>query len=402
MFVQRFKFWMAGLVLMSAALAEAAECAKPVRGSLVESQELSTLSVEQLNAQLAPLGLQARNAVKLFRVVYETVTPNKAAKPIQASTLIAVPDVPAPVFPWVLIQHFTVLGDREAPTVAPFEGLWEASQGFAAVVPDNLGYGAAAGVYNAYLFAKAYEENGLDALRAARAFSEAESLNFGPLFLKGYSEGAYATLALLQKLESDKKQEFQVVAAAPIAGPYDVSSFRQALLQPQISSIFLNNLILSYETWLTPRLNLDNVYALDVPFIRDLYDGSRIAGEIAPSLPTETKTIFEASFVDDLALEKPKTRDAKLFLQQLTANSLPRGDWTPRTATRFFHCVDDDVVPVELTQTTVGRILQKNPAAPVSQELLASPDPQQPYRHASCPLFYSYLSYFAGFLQAPQ
>jgi hypothetical protein len=402
MFVQRFKYLMASIALVSATLADAKDCAKPVRGTVVESQELSMLTVDQLNAQLVPLGLQARNAVKLYRVVYETVTPDKAATPIQASTLIAVPDVPAPVFPWVLIQHYTVLGDREAPSVAPFEGLWEASQGFAAVVPDNLGYGAAAGVYNAYLFAKAYEENGLDALRAARAFSNKRTLNFGPLFLKGYSEGAYATLALLQKLESDTQQEFTVVAAAPIAGPYDVSSFRQALLQPQISSIFLNNLILSYETWMERRLNLDKVYALDVPFIRDLYDGSRIAGEIAPALPTETKTVFEASFVDDLGLEKPRTRDAKLFLQQLAANSLPRGDWTPRTATRFFHCVDDDVVPVGQTQATVSRILQKNPAAPVSEEILPSQDPAQPYRHASCPLFYSYLSYFAGFLQAPQ
>lgn len=402
MFLQRFRLWAAGLILLNTLTVEAADCAKPVRGALVESQPIATLSVEQLNAQLAPLGLQARNAVKLFRVVYETVTPDQAGKPIQASALIGVPDAPAPVYPWILVQHYTVLGDREAPTVAPFEGLWEASQGFAVVVPDNLGYGSTTDVYNAYLFARAYEENGLDALRAARAFSVNEQLNFGPLFLKGYSEGAYATLALLQKLESDSKKEFTVVAAAPIAGPYDVTGFRQALLQPQVSSVFLNNLILSYEAWLKPRLNVNKIYALDVPFVRDLYDGSRVFDEIVPALPTETKAVFEASFVDDLALEKPRTRDAKLFLQQLAANSLPRGDWTPKTNTRFFHCVDDDVVPVGGTQLTVSRILQKNPAAPVSQELLASQDPAQPYRHASCPLFYSYLSYFAGFLQAPQ
>ncbi len=402
MFIQKLKFWTAGLFLFSASMVNAADCQKPERGTVVDSQELTTLTVEQLNAQLAPLGLQARNAVKLFRVVYETVTPDQAAKSIQASALVAVPDVAAPVYPWVLIQHYTVLGDREAPTVAPFEGLWEASQGFATVVPDNLGYGAATQVYNAYLFARAYQENGLDALRAARAFSTKQQLNFGPLFLKGYSEGAYATLALLEKLENENTGEFQVVAAAPIAGPYDVTTFRQALLQPQISSIFLNNLILSYETWLKPRLNLNKVYALDVPFVRDLYDGSRVFDEIAPALPTETKAVFEANFVDDLALEKPRTRDAKLFLQQLADNSLPRGDWTPRTATRFFHCVDDDVVPVGITQVTVARILQKNPASPVSQELLSSQDPAQPYRHNSCPLFYSYLSYFAGFLQAPQ
>ncbi len=371
----------------------------PVRGTVVESQLLQTLSKEQMDLQLSPLGLQARFGVKVYRVVYETVTPRSSAAPIQASTMLAIPDAPFPVFPWILIQHYTVLGDREAPSVQPFIGLFEASQGFATVVPDNLGFGAANEVYPTYLFAKGYAENGLDALRAARAFSKAENLNFGPLFLAGYSEGGYATVALQQSLETKHAEEFQLAGSAPTAGPYDITTFRQALAQPEVSSVFLNNLMLSYEAWLTPKFNLDRIYALDVDFVRELYNGSKIADEIRPSLPAETKAVFEARFVDDLALEKPKTREARSFIQLLQQNSLPQGEWTPKTPTRFFHCADDNIVPVGITQRTVARLQAKNPEAPVSSEILQSPNPEQPYTHATCPLFYGYLSFFASILQ---
>ncbi len=402
---QAIKAMSIGLLLLSNSLVHASVASKkhcdpaPVRGTVAESNLITTLSIEQLDAQLAPLGLKAQFGVKLFRVVYETVTPNKQAKSIQASTLLAVPDNQSPVFPWILIQHYTVLGDREAPSVGFQEGLFEASQGFVSVVPDNLGLGVANDVYPTYLFAKAYAENGLDALRAARAFAKAENLKFGPLFLKGYSEGAYATLALQESLETKHAGEFQVVASAPTAGPYDLSSFRQSFAQPQISSVFLNNLFLSYEAWQKPTLNLDRIYALDLDFLRDLYNGNRVFDEIVPLLPTETTAVFEERFVKDLALPKPKTREARLLIRFLSENSLPQGEWTPKTPIRFFHCADDEVVPASITQKTVARLLAKNPAAPVSSVILPSPDPSNPYRHSSCPLFYGYLSYFASMLQ---
>ena len=167
-----------------------------------------------------------------------------------------------------------------------------------------------------------------------------------------------------------------------------------------MNSVFLNNLFLSYEAWLSPKFNLDRVYSLDVAFVRDLYDGSRILDEIKSQLPTETKDVFEERFIDDLARETPRTRDARLFIRLLTKNSLPQGEWTPKTPTRFFHCADDDVVPVSITKETVAQILAKNPAAPVTLGILSSPDPSQPYTHGTCPLFYSYLSFFASILQA--
>jgi hypothetical protein len=157
---------------------------------------------------------------------------------------------------------------------------------------------------------------------------------------------------------------------------------------------------LSYEAWLNPKLHLNDIYVLDVEVVRKLYDGSKTTDEIRLSLPSMTKAIFQAKFIDDLALQKPQSREARSFVKLLQENTLPQGDWTPKTPTRFFHCNDDDIVPVSITQVTVARLQGKgkNPPGIVTAEILNSPNPAQPYSHTTCPLFYSYLSFFSSIL----
>jgi pimeloyl-ACP methyl ester carboxylesterase len=369
------------------------------RGTLRDSQPLGVLTKEQLDRRLAPTGLKARNGVRLYRIVYGTVTPNRAQEALDVSALVVVPEVNSPIFPWVSIQHFTILGDREAPTVAPFEGLLEASQGFVAVVPDFIGYGASNDILHPYLFAQAYVDNGIDTLRAVRAFAEAQELTLGPLFLKGYSEGGYATLALQEALETRYAGEFPLKGSAPTAGPYDLTGFRQAFAQDQIGSIYINFLILSYATWLKP-LRLDRIFALDTAFVESLYDGSLVFDEILPQLPTKTTEVFEPRFVRDLNSKKPKSYEARTFIKLLADNTLPRGRWAPRTPTRFFHCADDEVVPADVARVTAGRLLDTDPAAPVTLDIITIPDPANPFRHGSCPAFYTPVAWFAQLLQA--
>ena len=365
-----------------------------VRGSLVDVSEMATLSVDMLDARLSPYGLKAKNGVKLFKLIYNTVTPNAAACMIQASALVAVPETDVAAYPWIMQQHFTIIGDREAPTASPFEGLFEASQGFFTIVPDNLGYGSANGVYPTYLFAKGYAETGVDALRAAKNFADTVRVHLGPLFLKGYSEGGYATLALQQSLETEHEGEFPLAGSAPSAGPYDTNSFRLAFGQDTIGSVFLNHVVFSYEQWLSPKLAVDDMYQMDLPTLRGLYSGAYISTEIRPQLPMETKRLFKAAFVDDMRLASAQTEQARVFQQDLSENSLPQGSWTPKSPTRFFHCADDDVVSSMMTEVTVAKILAKNAAAPVSKLILASPDSEHPYTHLTCPLYFSALAYF--------
>ncbi|MFX8453532.1 hypothetical protein ABTL48_21285, partial [Acinetobacter baumannii] len=57
----------------------------------------------------------ARNAVKLYRVRYPSVIPERGNKPTMASGLVAVPDTGGGSFPMVSYQHGTVYGKQQVP-----------------------------------------------------------------------------------------------------------------------------------------------------------------------------------------------------------------------------------------------------------------------------------------------
>jgi hypothetical protein len=54
----------------------------------------------------------ARNAVRLYRVTYSSVVPERGNKPIVATGLIAIPETTGTNFPMVSYQHGTVYGSR--------------------------------------------------------------------------------------------------------------------------------------------------------------------------------------------------------------------------------------------------------------------------------------------------
>ena len=59
----------------------------------------------------------ARNAVKLYRVTYPSVIPEKGNAPTVASGLLAIPDTKETTFPLVSYQHGTVYGRQRGPVL---------------------------------------------------------------------------------------------------------------------------------------------------------------------------------------------------------------------------------------------------------------------------------------------
>ncbi len=58
----------------------------------------------------------ARNAVRLYRVTYPSVVPERGNKPTVATGLLAIPDSKDTNFPLVSYQHGTVYGKQEVPS----------------------------------------------------------------------------------------------------------------------------------------------------------------------------------------------------------------------------------------------------------------------------------------------
>ncbi len=207
----------------------------PVRvTSDVQYEYLDRWDVQRLNKILSvdtpkfvgiPVNYSAaRNAVKLYRVTYSSVVPERGNRPIVATGLIAVPDVADTKFPMVSYQHGTVYGKQEVPSfpeqspetqlmIAQFAG-----QGYIVIGADYFGMGASKEP-EGYMVKASHQQATYDMLLASRAVLDHMKLASGKLFIGGWSQGGFVTMAFLEKLES---AGVKVNAAATASAPVDI------------------------------------------------------------------------------------------------------------------------------------------------------------------------------------
>ena len=99
-----------------------------------------------------------------------------------------------------------------------------ASQGYAVVATDYLGFAKSEYPYHPYLHADSEASSVIDSIRAARNAATVLSASLsGKVMLTGYSQGGHASMAAHRAIERDNAAEINVVAGAHLAGPYNLS-----------------------------------------------------------------------------------------------------------------------------------------------------------------------------------
>ena len=166
----------------------------------------------------------ASNAVRLYRITYASVVPERGNKPTVATGLLAIPDTKATSFPMLSYQHGTVYGKQQVPSfpdqspetqlaIAQFAG-----QGYVVIGADYFGMGLSSEP-EGYMVKGSHQQATYDMLMASRAVLEHMTLAAPRLFLAGWSQGGFVTMAFLEKLES---AGVPVAAAATASAPVDV------------------------------------------------------------------------------------------------------------------------------------------------------------------------------------
>ena len=239
-----FDYLLFSLVIISFSLAE--------RGDLLSYELLITRSV--INAQtyidneLAQIESNmfsiepAQYGYWMYKITYETIDIN--GEPHVASGTVSYPrvdwpDTPNQAFPLISYQHGTVL---EKSSVTSEQGEWIlpailTSSGYVYVEPDYLGLGVSEGMHP-YQLKEPYGTATVDLLRAVRYHAIHESNQYminDQLFLVGYSEGGYATMAVHQIMERDYVDEFNITMSFPMAGAYSMSGIMVDLMLDQQS-----------------------------------------------------------------------------------------------------------------------------------------------------------------------
>lgn len=117
-----------------------------------------------------------------------------------------------------------------------------AAQGYIVVAPNYAGYDESKLDYHPYLVAQQQSTDMVDALDSARSIIErkkrANDANYskiddsGKLFIAGYSQGGYVTMATARLLEAQKKP---VTAIAPSSGPYALAAFGDEIFRGNVN-----------------------------------------------------------------------------------------------------------------------------------------------------------------------
>ncbi|WP_051015858.1 lipase family protein [Melioribacter roseus] len=308
-----------------------------------DSGLLKTLAAEYDNVSISKITAgKIIHGVEVYKLIYNTVGYDNKIE--LASGVVFIP-VGANNLSTISIQHGTQANRNRVGSINPlfaFEGLIAAALGYYACEPDYLGLGISetAHPYHHY---KTSANTVIDFLRAAKEFANIRNLKLnGKLFLAGYSEGGYVTMAAQKEIELNYKHEFSITASAPMAGAYDLELTAGKILEndnyPQPA--FLAYLIYAYSkiyNWNDLNYFFNEPYA---SAISQLFDGTKNTGKINESLPTDLKALLTPEFLTSI-----RNKTEKRLLPRLKENSLI--NWTPSAPMRLYHGNKDDFVPVE-------------------------------------------------------
>jgi len=318
---------------------------------------------------------------KAYKIPYSTT--DEEGNTVAVSGLMVVPQglpealIAAKGYSTVSDDHGTIFSNAEAPVViagannAPDGSsiILSSLFGFVTLQPDYIGFGDSKDHYHPFVLKKSLANATVDFITAAQKFALDNHINLnGQLFLTGYSEGGYAAMATLQKIEQEGN--LQVTLAAPMAGPYAFEALAMGVLsQPTLSvPSFMADVGYAYAI----AHDEDVASVINEPYasrLEDLLDGSKTRTEIDAELTTVTTGpdgLFNPTFVNDFF-----TNPTNWFKLAAQENNLH--NWVPQTAVRLVHCKGDDVIPYgisELTQGTMTALGASNVAlVPVEEAL---------------------------------
>ena len=346
--------------------------APPVPGQLVSWSLAGSFSAAVLNAGMAIYGITgitATSGAACYKLTYET--PDAAGDLVHASGLVCLPTTGSSNRPVISYQHGTIFLDSDAPShLASFEGLIGAALaglGFISVLPDYLGYGDTAGMLHPYLHAETLASTTVNMNRAARAFFSDASINAssnGQLFLAGYSEGGYATLATQRLMEQSLSAEFPVTASAPGAGPYDLTGTAAYVvaLPNQVEPAFTAFILKVYDTLYNEPSQVDYYFSPTyLAAISTIFSGAYNESQVSSALGgpgVATTTLLNPVFVSSYL------GSGEASIKSHIAEN-DRYNWALAVPTRLFHGTGDDIVPYA-NATTAQQVMTNNGSTTVT------------------------------------
>lgn len=318
----------------------------PTGTQITPLRTITTVEARLLLMLTGVRDIPVSQAVDLYRMSY-TAQSGKGAT--RLSGLLALPR-DGSALRVVSFQHGTATTRSAVPSLPDGTGIAAAiafaGNGYALVAPDYPGMGEAEGRHPYYVA----EAIGPSIVAMIDATQRIERVADTPVFLAGFSEGAWASLVALRLIESGGGR---VLGSAQVAGPYDLRhlSVPSTLRKPGPSG----SLYLAYAAWGQAAYYgkpLDSVLDGKYPALVERLFAGAPPEEIVTSLPKQPREMFLPAFVNAL-----EGRGKHWLADSFAENSLV--GVVPQAPVRLYYGGSDVDVPPEESVTAAARMRER-------------------------------------------
>ncbi|HMP98542.1 MAG TPA: prolyl oligopeptidase family serine peptidase [Cyclobacteriaceae bacterium] len=333
---------------------------------LVEANLFLNRSANDLKLIAPSLNIPA-NAMKydvdIYRVTYKTPYKNNE---IIASGIVVLPRTTDEVG-MLCFNHGTIASNSEAPTQLGISNQqWflfaaMASPGFIAVIPDFIGFGASVDIFHPYYDESLTATAIYDNMVAAAELARQNDVRFNKkLFISGYSQGGYATMAAHKYVEQNPSGDFNLIASFPASGGYDVKAMQEYFfgLETYDQPFFLAYVALAYKNTYDWSEGMDvffnEPYAGRIP---NLFNNVNTGSQINAQLNNNIAEFVKADFLNNIDTDNKY----KFIVDAFNDNSLT--DWTPTKPIYMYHGTADVTVPYENSVITYEKLLARGTPA---------------------------------------
>jgi pimeloyl-ACP methyl ester carboxylesterase len=316
------------------------------RGEIVEIISENELSLEELQtifdgfAGSGGVEINLRNGVKIYSVIYRTI--DYQGNSTDASGVFVVPQASGS-YPLMSLHHGTQskrdnVGSQNILSSA--DALLAGALGYVAISADMLGLGISE-IVHPYHVADVNATTVIDFIRAVKKYSSENNIDLnGQLFLAGYSQGGYTTMAVHKKMQEELFDEFSVTASVPMAGAHDLMGTARHVVE---NDNYDKPSFLAFITyaevygWNDLSLFFREPYNNLIP---TLFNGTLTTDDIDETLPNKLSELFTSSLIDSI-----KNGDGGVVVEKLKENSLL--DWAPQAPVLIIHGNADTFVPYQ-------------------------------------------------------
>jgi pimeloyl-ACP methyl ester carboxylesterase len=323
-----------------------------VTSELVMSVELSGLQSMMILSGYSDLANQLKYSVDVYKITCKT---NHKGKTIDASGLVCLPKNSAMTFPVLSFQHGTMVAKNEAPTLTYLSQTGMAisaiaAAGYVVSYPDLIGFGESSGYFHPYYIKESNVQAVTDMLDAVKSIDKSKLSNVSindSLFLAGYSQGGWITLAVMDKLEHSSNTTWDIIATSCGAGPYNPQQVMDYAMSVEEYEhpYYMGYVLLSF----VDRGLLDNNMGkyIQEPYaslLPGLFDGINSGSQIDAQLTKVPSEFYTSDF-------KNNYTDSKFDELRLAFETNRTKAWKNTSPLLLLHGADDIYIPRAVTDS---------------------------------------------------